>query len=425
MRHYYTTESFIEAAKAVHHDKYDYSLVKFTRLCDKIKIICPEHGVFEQKAGGHLSGKGCRRCGWNQTKIGKDEFIARARKVHGDKYDYSKVVYNRVDEPVEIICPVHGSFMQTPHDHVVLKHNCPKCGHAAAGKKRMGDKSVARRPEVKAAKAATCLERYGTKTWAESEAGRKRLHEIIVDEGKLNKMKQTCQERYGTDFWTQCDEGRTALHEKMSSDEMRAKIVAGYKAAYGMHYMQTEQGRERARSYIDDERREKMLASLTARYGVPYVVLTDEERAEMLQKSWQTKRRNGTFNTSKPEDTLYGLLCDIFGEDDVEKQYVDDERYPFHCDFYIKSQDLFIELNAHWSHGGHWFDETDPDDITLLEKWKERAKEKGSSYYHQAIIVWTQRDLLKREFAEENELNYVVFWKNDLSDAREYLSRIQ
>ena len=89
------------------------------------------------------------------------------------------------------------------------------------------------------------------------------------------------------------------------------------------------------------------------------------------------------------------------------------------------SLDLFIELNAHWSHGGHWFDETNPDDIALLDKWMTRAKERGSAYYHQAILIWTQRDLLKREFAKENELNYVVFWKNDLSDAREYLSRIK
>lgn len=425
MRNYYTTESFIEAARAVHHDKYDYSDVKFVGVNKKVSIICPEHGVFEQTPGKHLKGQGCPRCGRNRTKLGKEEFIKRAREIHGDKYDYSKAVYSRVDQPVEIICPIHGPFMQTPREHIALKHNCPKCGYASAGKKRMGEKNVAHRLDVKAAKATAFLERYGAKTWAESDAGRKRLHEIIVDEGKLDKMKQTCQERYGTDFWTQCDEGRAALHEKMSSDEMRAKIVAGYKAAYGMHYMQTEQGRERARSYIDDERREKMLASLTARYGVPYVVLTDEERAKMLQKSWQTKRRNGTFNTSKPEDTLYGLLCDIFGEEDVETQYVDDERYPFHCDFYVKSLDLFIELNAHWSHGGHWFDETNPDDIALLDKWMTRAKERGSAYYHEAITVWTQRDLLKREFAKENELNYVVFWKNDLSDAREYLSRIK
>lgn len=419
MRHCYTTGSFIEQAKTVHQNKYDYSQVQYVTSSKKVKIVCPEHGVFEQTPNKHLSGRGCPICGRNRTKVGKDEFIARARRVHGDKYDYSNVVYCRSDQPVEIVCPIHGSFMQTPHDHIILKHNCPKCGHAEAGVKRKGEKNIAHRSEVKAKKVATCQTRYGAKTWAESDVGRQRLHEIIVDEGKLDRMRQTCRDRYGVDFWTQSEEGRAALHEKMSSDEMRSKIVAGYKAAYGMHYMQTEQGRERARSYIDDDRREKMIASMMERYGVPYAYLS----SEIVRKNWETKRRNGTFNTSKPEETLYGLLCDVFGKDDVETQYVDAERYPFHCDFHVKSLDLFIELNAHWSHGGHWFDETDPGDVELLEKWLARTKERGSSYYQQAVIVWTQRDLLKRQFAIDNHLNYVVFWKQDLSDAREYLSK--
>lgn len=415
---------FVAKANDIYHGKYDYSLVEYKKSNVKVKIICPEHGVFEKTPNKHLAGQGCLFCGRNRTRLGRDTFIERARQVHGDKYDYTYVVYQRRDVPVEIVCPVHGSFMQTPHSHVVLGHDCPKCGHARAGLKRRGECNVAHRQDVKDAKAATCLNKYGATTWAGSEEGRSCLHDIIVNEGKLEKMKQTCQAKYGTDFWTQSDVGRECLHELMSSDEMRARIVAGYEAVYGMHYMQTEQGRECAKSYIDDERRKKMLQSLIERYGVPYVVFTEEERAEMLKKSWETKRRNGTFNTSKPEITLFKLLCDVFGESDVDGQHVDDDRYPFHCDFYIKSQDLFIELNAHWSHGGHWFDETNPDDLVVLQNWINRSMERGSSYYRTAIRVWTERDLLKRRFAIDNDLNYMVFWKNDLSDAREYLSRL-
>lgn len=418
-------EEFIAKANEVHHGKYDYSLVRYTKTDEKVKIICSEHGVFEKTPNKHLAGQGCPMCGRNRTRLTREDFIERAKRVHGDRYDYSNVVYQRMDKPVEIICPIHGPFMQTPNLHIVLGHDCPKCGHAKAGLKRRGENNVAHRQDVKDAKKATCLKKYGTTTWAGSEEGRSRLHDIIVNEGKLEKMKQTCQSRYGTDFWTQSDEGREALHVLMSSDEMRAKIVSGYKAAYGMHYMQTEKGRERAKSYIDDERREKMLQSLIEHYGVPYVVFTEEERAEVLRKSWETKRRNGTFRTSKPEMTLYKLLCDIFGEDDVDPQHVDDVRYPFHCDFYIKSRDLFIELNAHWSHGGHWFDETNSDDLVVLQKWFDRGRGRGSSSYLTAIKVWTERDLLKRQFAIDNNLNYVVFWKNNLSDAREYLSGLQ
>jgi hypothetical protein len=310
--------------------------------------------------------------------------------------------------------------------------------------KRRGANNVAHRDDVKQKKAETCRDRYGASTWAASDEGRKRLHDIIVDE-KLDLMKATCRERYGTDFWTQSEEGRAMLQELMSSEEMQEKVAEGYKAAYGMHYMQTEAGRERAKSYIDKDRREKMRQTMIGRYGVPYATMSPEVRNKMRQtcmdrygvlypmlseevkrailaKSWATKRRNGTFNTSKPEETMKGLLIDIFGEGDVFCQYRDDERYPFACDFYVKSLDLFVELNAHWSHGGHWFDENDENDVQKLAVWSEKAKEKGSRYYHAAIHVWTERDPLKREIAEKNGLNYLVFWSQDLSDVREYFS---
>lgn len=409
-------EEFIAKANEIYDGRYDYSLVKYTKSSEKVIIICPDHGSFEKTPNKHLAGQGCPVCGRNRTKIGLDEFLSRAHAIHGSRYDYSKTTYHRIDEPVEIICKIHGSFMQTPHEHVTLGHNCPRCAAEAGAMKRRGTNNVAYRDDVKRKKAETCLNRYGASTWAASDEGRERLHDIIVNE-KLELMKATCQERYGTDFWTQSEEGRTMLHELMSSEEMQEKVAAGYKAAYGMHYMQTEAGRERARSYIDEERREKMRQTMIERYGMPYSYMNDD----LMKKSWETKRRNGTFNTSKPELTMKSLLIEVFGEDDVFCQYRDDARYPFACDFYIKSLDLFMELNAHWSHGGHWFDKNNEEDLQKLAEWQSRAKEKGSRYYHAAIHVWTERDLLKKATAEQNNLNYLVFWNQDLSDVREYL----
>ena len=80
---------------------------------------------------------------------------------------------------------------------------------------------------------------------------------------------------------------------------------------------------------------------------------------------YATKRKNGTFNSSKPEDMSYVLLCEVFGKDDIERQHKDD-RYPFLCDFYVKSKDLYIECNYHWTHGKHWFDEKCEDDLKML-----------------------------------------------------------
>lgn len=121
-----------------------------------------------------------------------------------------------------------------------------------------------------------------------------------------------------------------------------------------------------------------------------------------------TLKANGWFNTSKPEEELYKELCDRYGIDDVEHPYNDDPRYPFSCDFYIKSEDLFIELNRFWHHGPHPFDETNEEDIKLLETWK--SKSDGSNQYSEAIKTWTVRDPLKIKTAKENNLNYKMIY---------------
>lgn len=92
----------------------------------------------------------------------------------------------------------------------------------------------------------------------------------------------------------------------------------------------------------------------------------DENFAKKYQNSqYETKRKNKTFNTSKKETELYNILCSKFGKEDVMCQY-SDTRYPYRCDFYIKSKDLFIELNAHWTHGDHPFDISNNDDLKKL-----------------------------------------------------------
>ena len=106
-----TTEQFIEKARKVHGDKYDYSKVKYIDNKTKVCIICPIHGEFWQKPSTHLQGSGCNLCGINMLVLKKtlttEQFIEKARKVHGDKYDYSKVEYKGSLEKVCIICPKH------------------------------------------------------------------------------------------------------------------------------------------------------------------------------------------------------------------------------------------------------------------------------------------------------------------------------
>jgi len=87
-----TTAEFIAEAKVAHSDKFDYSLVSYTNKDDKIKIICPVHGMFEQIANNHLRGSGCRKCSKNMIDT-TENFIARATAVHGASFDYTDTIF--------------------------------------------------------------------------------------------------------------------------------------------------------------------------------------------------------------------------------------------------------------------------------------------------------------------------------------------
>lgn len=125
------TEVFILKAQGIHGKKYDYSEVQYIRAIDKIQIICGIHGVFSQTPHSHLAGRGCPACGlikriktrtWTTA-----DFIARAKVVHGDTYDYLKADYGGAHAAVVIVCPIHGEFKQTPANHLA-GHGCALCG---------------------------------------------------------------------------------------------------------------------------------------------------------------------------------------------------------------------------------------------------------------------------------------------------------
>lgn len=121
-----TTEEFVAEARRVHGNRYNYSKVEYRAVKVKVRIICPEHGEFWQTPEKHLQGRACPKCnplGKFQTGI---RFIERAREIHGDRYDYSKVEYDGAFKNVAIICPKHGEFKQRPGHHLD-GHGCPKC----------------------------------------------------------------------------------------------------------------------------------------------------------------------------------------------------------------------------------------------------------------------------------------------------------
>lgn len=119
------SKEFINKACIVHNNNYDYSKVEYTNSINKVIIVCRVHGEFEQAPASHLRGRGCPKCSNNQ-RLSVDDCINRFKNIHGELYDYSKVIYKNKNNKVIIICRVHGEFKQTPAVHW-SGHNCPKC----------------------------------------------------------------------------------------------------------------------------------------------------------------------------------------------------------------------------------------------------------------------------------------------------------
>ena len=119
------TEEFIEKAKKIHGDKFNYLLSCYMGYNIKVKVICPIHGEFQQTPKSHLKGNGCLKCGIKK-QITTIEYITKAIKKHNNKFDYSKCDYKGSHEKIEIICPKHGSFFQIAGDHL-FGIGCSKC----------------------------------------------------------------------------------------------------------------------------------------------------------------------------------------------------------------------------------------------------------------------------------------------------------
>lgn len=129
-----TTSKFIEKAKQVHGDKYDYSKVFYRSGRQKVRIICNKHGEFLQSPCDHLSGYNCKGCGRDKIssffQYNFKQFLEKAHKIHGDKYIYIEKTYTNSSSKISIICPLHGEFRQRANAHL-SGQGCKKC---------MGDK---------------------------------------------------------------------------------------------------------------------------------------------------------------------------------------------------------------------------------------------------------------------------------------------
>ena len=228
--------------------------------------------------------------------------------------------------------------------------------------------------EVRHKTIATCQERYGTNNGGASQQAQEKIKKTTLEHYGVessfqanevkDKIKKTCQEKYSVDYASQ-------------AEVVKTKIVKTTLDRYGV-------------------RCQYQRSNLRAKLSDPGVIA----------KKYETKRKNGTFNTSKPEDRCYELLQSIFPN--AIHHYTSDV-YPFECDMYIPELDLYIECNFFWTHGGHFFDINNQDDINKLNEWKS----KGTKFFDIAIKVWSYYDVQKLETAQKNDLNYLVCWSEE------------
>lgn len=126
-QHRLTQDQFISKSREIHGDTYDYTKTEYNLSKDKVIITCKIHGDFEQKASAHLKGNRCIKCSRLSHRLSQQYFLTKSLEIHGDKYDYSQVVYNTYYVPIKLICKVHGEFLIKPGDHL-RGSGCIKCG---------------------------------------------------------------------------------------------------------------------------------------------------------------------------------------------------------------------------------------------------------------------------------------------------------
>lgn len=293
----------------------------------------------------------------------------------------------------------------------------------------------------------TCRARYGVDNWSQTEEARSaqsdRMRSSI--DARFEKMHATMQRRYGVDWGGQTDFHREQMRKQWSEhrDELVEAIRQGNIEKYGVpYYQQTAEARDaQSRRMLEDAHRRAEVARQTMleRYGVEHWMQVFENAQKAHEVAISNLRNNhgvdylrqlserglsfqdatlgsGLSSTSATELHILECLIVVFGVEDVEWQWSEDSRYPFTCDFYIRSRDLFIELNGTWTHGGHWYREDSEADVALRNTWFD----KSMRYYDNAIVNWCSRDVRKRDAAREAALNYVVFWDggDECSDAR-------
>lgn len=255
---------------------------------------------------------------------------------------------------------------------------------------RYGVSTSTQLKEVKEKIKQTCLKKFGVEHPAQNEEIKK-------------KMRETCIQKYGVENAMQCDEikqksiqtciQKYGVSNPLKSDVVKEKSKQVCIEKYGIYNpMQCDKVKQKAKE------------TCLRKYGVENVM---QNREIMLRSFNNRYSEDKSYKFSNKENEIYDYLITI--DKDTKRQYYSD-LYPFHCDFYLPNFDVYIEYQGMWTHGKHPFNKDNEYDIELLNRWKIKAE--TSKFYKNAIKVWTVSDVIKRETAKINNLNYLEIFYN-------------
>ena len=312
--------------------------------------------------------------------------------------------------------------------------------------KRYGTKNVSQSEVIKEKIKNTFVEKYGSDCTMHSEVLKNKVKETNIK--KYNsispfgskeiqeKSKITLKIHYSVNHPSELDSNIFKTNNPQKDEKIKEKTKQTNIKKYGgnsptcdkniflkqretfklnhngySYYRQMPEHAEKMREInLNKETQEKIKSTNIKKYGVDSYSKTNEFKQimseninEINKKRYDTKKKNNTFNTSKPEDESYILIKEKYP--DIIRQYKSNE-YPFTCDFYIPSIDTYIECNYFWTHGKKPYNKNDIDCINLVNIWKEN----NTKFYNNAIITYTIRDVKKRNIAKENNLNWFEFF---------------
>jgi hypothetical protein len=282
--------------------------------------------------------------------------------------------------------------------------------------KNYGVYNVFELDDVKSKIKQTNINKYGVDNPAKNDVIKQKIRNSFINKYnvtssfQLDKTSETLLKKYGvkniqSNKYYNNKSNNTKLIKYGSKNNIDKIKKTVYKK-YGVENI-----------YSLPEIKEKVKQTCLNKYGVECYFLSDECKEKCLsneskEKKYLTYKKNNSFNKSKSEDKTYNILKEKYP--DILRQYRSD-KYPFCCDFYIPSLDLYIECNYHWTHGGKPFEGTEEDNIKL-EQWKC----KNTKYYNNAINTWTNLDIRKYNVALINNLNYKIFY--NIEDIKKWIN---